>query len=71
MDAKKKYKIGTYCAILVVLVSAACGIFSLTGGGSGFLWFLAIANLCFGPICLIAYLREVRKGVFKDDSKSQ
>ena len=34
-------------------------------------WMLAILNLLTGPIVLIAYLREVRKGVFVDTDEDE
>ena len=44
---------------------------SWIGGFNWMAWMLAILNLLTGPIVLIAYLREVRKGVFVDTDEDE
>jgi len=67
MNNIQKNKVGNIVAALVILMGAAYALLTLYSNGSnGFAWFLAIANLIAGPACLIAYINEVRKGVFAE-----
>lgn len=63
MSQEKKHKIGNILAVITVLVSILVPLGFLAGTEILF-WFLIIVNLLFGPCCLIAYLMEVKRGVF-------
>lgn len=55
-------------SLIVVFVLSAIYLFTPMMGGYNWLgWLLAILNLIAGPIVLVAYILEVRKGVFRDD----
>lgn len=68
---KRKNAIARISIISVIVLSAIYCVMTLIGGYNWFGWFLAIANLVAGPACLIAYIIEVRKGVFRDDSENK
>ena len=54
-------------SLIVVFVLSAIYLFTPMMGGYNWLgWLLAILNLIAGPIVLVAYILEVRKGVFRD-----
>jgi len=36
-------------------------------GANWLLWGMGILNIVFGPVCLVLYLLEIRKGVFNED----
>lgn len=63
MSQEKKHKIGNILAVITVLVSILVPLGFLAGTEILF-WFLIIVNLLFGPTCLVAYLMEVKRGVF-------
>lgn len=63
MSQEKKHKIGNILAVITVLVSILVPLGFLAGTEILF-WFLIIVNLLFGPACLVAYLMEVKRGVF-------
>jgi uncharacterized membrane protein YhdT len=65
-ERKKKNRIAIIVAMTVLVGSLIYLAVTVSGGFNGFGWFLAVANIVTGPWCLIAYLREVRKGIFKD-----
>ena len=71
MDIKKKNRISYVCVALVIIISIIYTIFSIVGGGAWLPWVLVVASLIAGPACLIAYIGELRKGVFKDDSENE
>lgn len=55
-------------SLIVVFVLSAIYLFTPMMGGYNWLgWLLAILNLIAGPTVLVAYILEVRKGVFRDD----
>lgn len=66
MSKINKNKTANIFTVLVIILSAAYLVITLSGGYNWFGYFLAIANLIAGPICLFGYIREVRKGIFKD-----
>ncbi len=63
MSQEKKHKIGNRLAIITVLLSILVPL-GFYGGTTILFWFLIIVNLLFGPCCFIAYLLEVKRGVF-------
>ena len=66
---EKNYnKIGNIFSVVVLAIS----IFVLLGfanGATSMMYFLVIANLICGPLCLILYLIEVKKGIFKTNDE--
>jgi hypothetical protein len=64
MDIKKA-KIANFLGVFVAL-SAVCVAIGFLTGSSALLISFAIVNLLFGPLTLFFYLREVKKGVFKE-----
>ncbi len=69
METNKNYsKIGNFFTLVVFIL----GIFILIGfttGSTALIWVLAIFNLVCGPVCLIAYLMEVKRGVFANEEE--
>ena len=43
----------------------------MVGGYNWLGWILAILNLIAGPAVLIAYILEVRRGVFKEEEEAE
>lgn len=66
MNKTQKNRLGNFCVIMVIIMSAFYIAFTLMRAGDWFAWLLAILNLIAGPACLIFYLREVKRGIFKD-----
>ena len=66
MDNKKSNMISNICIFLCIALACIYMFGSWIGGFNWMAWMLAILNLVTGPVVLIAYLREVRKGVFAD-----
>ena len=67
MDAKQKGRISNVMILIIILVGIICSALLITGKNwTGLAWFIVISNLIAGPACLIAYIGEVRKGIFKD-----
>jgi hypothetical protein len=50
-----------------VIITAIVLMVGFITGQSWLAWGLGILNIVFGPVCLILYLIEIKKGVFKDD----
>lgn len=68
---EKKYnKIGNIFSIVVLAISIFV-LYGFANGTSTMMYFLAIANLICGPLCLILYLLEVKKGIFKTDEENE
>ncbi len=68
---EKNYnKIGNIFSVIVLAVSILI-LYGFVKGASSLMYLLAIANLICGPICLVMYLIEVKKGVFKTDEKDE
>lgn len=64
--ADNKYnRIGNFFTILVLIIAVIIGA-GFIYGGSYAIWILSIANILCGPICLILYLIEIKKGVFSN-----
>lgn len=63
MTEKTKKRISFWAAIFVLAVSLLV-MLAFMYAWTPVLWGIAIFNLISGPACLIAYIREVRKGVF-------
>ncbi|MCI8646241.1 MAG: hypothetical protein HFE76_05425 [Firmicutes bacterium] len=63
ISQEKKHKIGNILAVITVLLSILVPL-GFYGGTSALFWFLIIVNFLFGPCCFIAYLLEVKRGVF-------
>ncbi len=73
MDSKRmslstKNKLGNILALIVVLLCILIPVTIIMAENLLF-WFMIILNFVFGPACLIAYLGEVRKGVFAYDDE--
>lgn len=60
-------RIATFSSVVVILASLAISWYVLSSGADWFVYLLGIFNLIAGPACFIAYVREIRKGVFRDD----
>lgn len=63
MSERAKKLLSIWSAIFVLVASLVI-ILAFMFAWTGVLWVVAIFNLISGPACLIAYLREIRKGVF-------
>ncbi len=63
MSQEKKHKIGNIMAVITVLLSIIVPL-GFYFGTTALFWFLIIVNFLFGPCCFIAYLLEVKRGVF-------
>lgn len=69
MSIKTKNKVAAVCIAFVIILSGLY-MFTMWLGGYNWLgWVLAIFNIVAGPACLIAYLGEVKKGVFRDSDE--
>ncbi len=67
MSSNKRKNVISGISIVVVFVLSAIYLFTPMVDGYNWLgWLIGILNLIAGPAVLIAYLNEVRKGVFKD-----
>ena len=69
MKEKKTNKAAVISLIILFVLSAIYLITPMIGGYNWYGLILAILNLIAGPAVLIAYLLEVRKGIFRDDSE--
>lgn len=63
MSERAKHLLSVWSSIFVI-VSSIVIMLAFMYAWTGVLWIVAIFNLISGPACLIAYIREVRKGVF-------
>ena len=70
MSEDKKTRWAYIWALLAIAVSILSGIMAVNGLEKLTLWFFGIVNLCFGPICLFLYIKEVRKGVFAEEEET-
>lgn len=68
MREEKLNKIGNIVAVIVLLIVVMI-IWGLTSGIDALFWIFIVAEFVFGPACFILYLREVKRGVFKDDEE--
>lgn len=68
MSLSTKNKLGNILALIVVLLCILIPVTIIMAENLLF-WFMIILNFVFGPACLIAYLGEVRKGVFAYDDE--
>ena len=69
MSEQTKRKVTT---ISLIIVFVSCGLYMITmfiGGYDWLAWVLGIVNVIAGPACLIAYIREIRKGIFSMDDE--
>lgn len=71
MSSGKAKFAATLSLIILVILSAVYLITPMIGGYNWLGWMLGILNILAGPCVLIAYLLEVRKGIFKDDSAGE
>ena len=71
MSSGKAKFAATLSLIILVILSAVYLITPMIGGYNWLGWMLGILNILAGPCVLIAYLLEVRKGIFKDDSADE
>lgn len=67
MTERTKEKLGTLAAVVTVIVSVVI-LAAFYYGVTSIIWMLAIINLLSGPICLIMYLREAKKGIFSEQN---
>lgn len=68
---EKNYnKIGNIFSVVVLIISILI-LYGFATGFSGVIYVLAAANLICGPLCLVLYLMEVKKGVFKADEEDE
>ena len=59
-------------SLIILVILSAIYLFTPMMGGYNWLgWVLAVLNLIAGPAVLIAYILEVRKGVFRDESSEE
>ena len=70
MTNEKMNKLGNIIAVIVLIICVLI-IWCLVGGIDIVFWFFIIVEFIFGPACFVLYLREVKKGVFKDDSEEE
>lgn len=70
MSQEKKHKIGNILAVLTVVLSILVPL-GFLGGTEVLFWFLIVVNFLFGPCCFIAYLMEVKRGVFAYNSDEE
>ena len=69
---RKKGTAGVRVSIVVLFILSAIYLFTPMVGGYNWLgWILAILNLIAGPAVLIAYILEVRRGVFKEEEEAE
>lgn len=67
---RKKGTAAARVSIVVLFILSAIYLFTPMVGGYNWLgWILAILNLIAGPAVLIAYILEVRRGVFKEEEE--
>jgi hypothetical protein len=71
MRDKTKGKVAIVCVVIIFILSGIYLFVPWVGGYNWVGWLLAITNLLAGPLTLIAYLNEVRKGVFKENQEPQ
>ncbi|MGN0671762.1 MAG: hypothetical protein ACI4KE_03940 [Anaerovoracaceae bacterium] len=71
MSSGKAKFAATLSLIILVILSAVYLITPMIGGYNWLGWMLGILNILAGPCVLIAYLLEVRKGIFRDDSAEE
>ena len=69
---EKKGNAAAKISLVIVFVLSAIYLFTpMMGGYNWFGWILAVLNLIAGPAVLIAYILEVRKGVFREESREE
>ncbi len=69
---EKKGTAAAIVSIVVLFILSAIYLFTPMVGGYNWLgWILAILNLIAGPAVLIAYILEVRRGVFKEEEEAE
>jgi hypothetical protein len=70
-DDLKEKKMAQYANTLFIGVFAVVFIVAIgtIQGANWLLWGMGILNLLFGPICLILYLLEIRKGIFNENKE--
>ena len=64
MSPEKKTKIASISAVATVLFALLVGVLTFTQSNHVLPLALGIGALLYGPICFIAYLLEIKKGVF-------
>ncbi len=59
-------------SIVILFILSAIYLFTPMVGGYNWLgWILAILNIIAGPAVLIAYILEVRRGVFREEEEAE
>lgn len=66
MREEKMNKLGNLLAVVVVLVACLL-IWGLVVSIDAVFWIFIVMLLIFGPACFVLYLREVKRGIFKDE----
>lgn len=69
MTDNKMNKLGNFLGIIVVLVACLL-IWGLKVSIDAVFWIFIVMLFVFGPACFLLYLREVKRGIFKDDEES-
>ena len=60
----KNNRIENIFSVVVVIISLLI-LYGFTVGNTPIFYFLIIANFVCGPICLVLYLIEIKRGVFR------
>ena len=59
-------------SIVILFILSTIYLFTPMVGGYNWLgWILAILNIIAGPAVLIAYILEVRRGVFREEEEAE
>ncbi len=66
MTEEKMNKLGNFLAVIVMLVACLL-ILGLKVGIDAVFWIFIVLLFFFGPACFVLYLREVKRGIFKDE----
>jgi len=69
MEKNKDYNRMGNTFSLIVFILAICILIGFATANSALFWVLALFNLLCGPVCLIMYLAEVKRGVFSNDEE--
>lgn len=68
---EKRKRIAVVISVVLVLAQAVFIPWSVLTGSNLLIYNLFLINILCGPLCIIFYLIEVKKGVFKDDDDEE
>lgn len=71
MSYEKKNKLANIVAVLTVLFAIFVGVLMAVRSNDLLPIILGTGAFIYGPVCFIAYLVEIKKGVFKVDDASK